>query len=244
MIWHVTIDERGDEWVSLAHLYAKAAALVRKGWCVKDLAQDRYGRHTGPHAPDAAAWCAAGAIDRAGWNMEKGVSYRGVLEASLRFFEHLRAKDPDIQSIGVWNDTRARTGDRVARELLELAENQADGLLRRHGVDVGDLFVRAAARVGKGWTRFALARNGKGRECEAHNPAAKSWSVQGAVLAACDVWDDPDPTCWKSGLALLKLDLRVARKFSGFDDAGGWNDSLVDGKGKARALLAEIAEAR
>ena len=55
--------------VTAADLLERAAAVLYRGWCQRELARDARGKKVMPEAPEACAWCMAGAIFRARYEL-------------------------------------------------------------------------------------------------------------------------------------------------------------------------------
>ncbi len=88
----------------------QAAALVRRGWCQHALAKTAEGKPTSPRAPDAASWCALGAIQKICGGPEDGGEVRRSLREVLWPME-----------VSQWNDGLARNAEEVALKLEEAA---------------------------------------------------------------------------------------------------------------------------
>lgn len=55
--------------VTAADILERAAAMLRRGWCRGVLARDAHGEAVMPEAPEACAWCMAGAVFRARYEL-------------------------------------------------------------------------------------------------------------------------------------------------------------------------------
>lgn len=90
----------------------RAAELVGRGWCQGTYALDAEGRQVDPTQPEAVAWCVAGAMIRAAFELAPNIADAQSLysEAYARFIGQ-------AGSVATWNDRRGRTKDEVIEEL-------------------------------------------------------------------------------------------------------------------------------
>lgn len=110
-------------------IFAKAAELIRKGFCQQTLAKDSTGRDCSPIYPDAVCFCASGALYRALYDTTEigclGVAWFHRLEEL--HIELSKAIGHDVKTmpdkhIFNWND--ANDAETVAAQLEQLSKVQ------------------------------------------------------------------------------------------------------------------------
>lgn len=107
--------------VTAADVLKRAASVLRRGWCRGELARDAAGKTVIPEAPEACAWCMAGAVFRARYELSVQHMDSGpVLRLARSVVGH---------PLPQWND--AQTDAAVVIAALERTAR----LAREEGVD-------------------------------------------------------------------------------------------------------------
>ena len=99
----------------VAEVLGNAAELIRRGWCRASEARDAEGNMTGAVSEDAASWSAAGAVERAAWDLHH---YLDVKRRAVRALVKAVGCGDDFV-LDEWNDfedvTREDVLDALAR---------------------------------------------------------------------------------------------------------------------------------
>jgi anti-sigma regulatory factor (Ser/Thr protein kinase) len=99
-------DADGDGHAQAAVVLARAAGLIREGWCRQTDARDTDGNPVEPWSEQAAAWSLLGAIVAA---LDGPAAVRGVPLQALAVAMAALAELIEERSLQGWNDTPART---------------------------------------------------------------------------------------------------------------------------------------
>lgn len=103
-----------------AAVLRRAAALIDDlGWCQRTNAQAANGKTVLSDDPDAARWCAYGAIRRVAAGPES--SPRAVVEACHVLAQFIDPEATSTADITTWNDDDARTKAEVVAALRDAA---------------------------------------------------------------------------------------------------------------------------
>ena len=118
----------------------RAKALIKKGWCRFNLAQDRHGNSVRVISTDARYFCFSGSVQRAIYDVKKAdprrsfkAGLQGGLEGEFDRSLHLTItkiivdSNPHVTGFAFYNDSYARTKN----EILALFTNAQKQLRRR-----------------------------------------------------------------------------------------------------------------
>ena len=106
------------------HAFLRAAVLVSNGWCQGNSAQNQFGRSVAPTHPDAAKFCAVGALVKATkgrcTNEEQDTIF-------VKFADHVYGLDyaTPVYQITQYNDAKGRTASEVVEALVSAAQKEA-----------------------------------------------------------------------------------------------------------------------